>query len=168
MSLKVLYVFVEGSDDERFFRWYFRRQKARIIKYAQEKRVKTDHFIRTITSMEEADYIFLTDKDNYSLNEKMQRVKLWYPSIDLGRVYIAVQEIESWYLAGLSREACNEWKIHYYIDTNDIVKEDFNEMIPRFFPSRMDFMAEILKRFSFQDAIDRNQSFRFFLTNNRR
>ncbi|MGI6168943.1 MAG: hypothetical protein ACOYI4_04400 [Christensenellales bacterium] len=168
MKENLLYVFVEGADDERFFRWYFRKRKIKIIKYAQEKRVKTNQFIQTIQEMEHADYIFMTDKDNFKLNEKLERIQSWYPSIDLDRVYVAIQEVEGWYLAGVTRDTCKEWGIRYYYDTNDLVKEDFNALIPRPFLSRIDFMLEILKNFSMPEALRRNRSFRYFVSNNRR
>jgi hypothetical protein len=43
-----------------------------------------------------------------------------------------------------------------------MTKEDFNALIPPSFDSRIDFMFEILKSFSFVTAARHNRSFQFF------
>jgi hypothetical protein len=50
------------------------------------------------------------------------------------------------------------------LSTDELTKENFNELIPALFDSRIDFMFEILKSFSPVTAAERNRSFKFFLT----
>ncbi len=67
-SATSLYLFVEGEDDERFFKSIIIPKLQRTyyaiipIPYAQDKKEKTDHFIKSIKSMK-ADYIYVTDID---------------------------------------------------------------------------------------------------------
>jgi hypothetical protein len=50
-----------------------------------------------------------------------------------------------------------------FSSTEDISKKQFNNLIPKGFDSRIDFMLEILKYFSIKIAKQKNKSFRYFL-----
>jgi hypothetical protein len=71
-------------------------------------------------------------------------------------------EIESWYYAGLPDESLQKLGLPLLSSTDQLTKEDFNALIPPSFDSRIDFMFEILKSFSFGTAARHNLSFRFF------
>ena len=83
--------------------------------------------------------------------------------IDKNNLIIVVKEIEGWYLAGLDDESCEELGLRPFRSTDDITKEHFNNLIPNKFDSRIDFMIEILKRFSFETAKQKNKSFSYFM-----
>lgn len=89
-----------------------------------------------------------------TLKEKISIVKA-------ENVAIAQTEIESWYLAGIDRSNASQLRIPHYPTTDTIPKEHFNEIIPSMFESRIDFMQELLKKFSIQTAKFQNSSFRY-------
>jgi len=72
MVYKILYIFVEGDDDERFFREILlpifenKYNEVKIVKYAQKpkKFYYLKKFIRSILSMGYT-YIFVTDINNF-------------------------------------------------------------------------------------------------------
>jgi len=47
-------------------------------------------------------------------------------------------------------------------DTNEITKENFDELIPKKFASRIDFMQELLTSFKMDIAITKNKSLDYF------
>jgi hypothetical protein len=73
-------------------------------------------------------------------------------------------EIESWYYAGLTVETLQKLGLPSLPSTDGLTKEDFNALIPPSFDSRIDFMFEILKSFSFETATRKNQSFHDFVS----
>ncbi|NUU95801.1 hypothetical protein XO10_05830 [Marinitoga sp. 1135] len=169
MSFKQLFVFVEGNDDERFFEFIIkpklsnRYDLVQIIKYSEEKKEKIDNYISSIKQMK-ADYIFTNDIDNVcSIKNKKNEIKTKWKNIDEEKIFIVIKEIESWYLAGLSDEKCKLLKIRIVKNTDEITKEEFNNIISNKFESRIAFMVEILKNFSIEIAIQKNKSFKYFI-----
>ena len=75
---KGLYIFVEGSDDERFFSYL--KDKILMSKYAYveiptyagEKKSKIKSYISSIESMN-SKYIFVADKDNFANIEQKKK-----------------------------------------------------------------------------------------------
>jgi hypothetical protein len=78
------------------------------------------------------------------------------------RIIVIIQEIESWYLAGLDDASQKQLSLRHYTTTNHITKEIFNRMVPSFYKSRIAFMIEILEHFSVAVAKERNRSFMYF------
>lgn len=169
MTYKRLFIWVEGNDDERLF--------TKIIKpifqnsynwievrpYANMKKGKLINYLVSIQSMN-ADYIYVSDINNSPcITAKKQKIKDKYPSIDESRIAIIVREIESWYLAGLNNNESKNLKIKMTQATDDITKEQFDQFQPKQFESRIDFMLEILNRFSIDTAKQKNTSFGYFL-----
>ena len=127
------------------------------------RKEKVDNFIRSIRAMG-ADYIYLADINDYPcITAKKGEIQRKYKNIDCNKIVIVVREIESWYLAGLDIMACNKLRISTFSNTNDVSKEKFNNLIPKEFTSRIDFMLEILKNFSIEIAKHKNTSFQYFL-----
>jgi len=168
-AYKLLFIFVEGDDDERFFNkiLYPKLQEkydiVKIIKYATMKKEKVDNFIKSINAMG-ADYIYLTDiNSSPCITAKKEEIQKKHPNIDKDKIIVVIKEIESWYLAGLDNKVCRQLKIKNFANTNNVTKEDFNSLIPKKFTSRIDFMSEILKNFSIEIAKQKNKSFRCFV-----
>jgi len=169
-SYKRLFIWVEGNDDERFFKnllkfgFYKKYNFIEIIKYAHMRRDKIVNFIKSIKSMG-ADYIFVTDINNSPcITAKKEEIKKRFKIIDTERVMVVVKEIEGWYLAGLDHNACKKLKINNIDNTANITKEKFNALIPKRFSSKIDFMTEILKIFSVEIAKYKNKSFEYFIS----
>ena len=166
---KRLFIMVEGEDDIRFFGrivkplFSGRYDSVEIIPYASIKREKVSRFLKSLIQMD-CDYIFFADIDTEkNVRDKKQILYYRFSGIDGNRIVIVIQEIESWYLAGLSRSAAGALGIQSPDDTDRVTKEDFNRLIPRRYDSRIDFMFEILKYFSVDTAATKNRSFRFFV-----
>ena len=168
-TYKLLYVFVEGNDDERFFNRILssklqeKYSGVKIIKYAKLKKERVDNFIKSIEAMG-ADYIYLTDiNDSPCVTAKKEGTHSKYKNIDNNKMIVVIKEIESWYLAGLDNKACKQLKIKNFANTDNVTKEEFNALIPKKFTSRIDSMLEILKNFSIEIAKRKNNSFGYFV-----
>ncbi len=168
MASEKLYLFVEGNDDEIFFRKiitpafskYYKNIE--IIKYAQMKKDKVNLFLLSIDTLN-FDYLFFADKDEYlSINQKKEKLYEKYEQLMKDNIIIVVLEIESWYLAGLDENASQILQIEYFDTTEKITKEDFNHLYQGRFHSRIDFIYEILKLYAIEKARMRNRSFSYF------
>lgn len=170
MPYTQLWILVEGNDDERFIEHIKPELETQydcvnVWKYAQVTDKKTAEFLRTISTMESAECIYLTDINSAPcITSKRDNIKSKYGDrIELDRIVVSVREIESWYLAGVDGQDCKELGIKPFNRTDDITKEKFNNMMPERFNSRIDYMREILKRFSVKAAAEKNGSFDYFL-----
>ena len=171
MAYSRLWILVEGNDDEKLVEkikpvFKEKYESLTIWKYAQQLRKKTQGFLRSISSMQSSDYFFLHDiNQSPCITARKEKVKDEYGDIiHLTKVVIVIKEIESWYLAGLNDDACKELRIKTFSKTNDITKEDFNRIMPEKYDSRINFMQEILKRFSIETAKEKNTSFDYFMS----
>jgi hypothetical protein len=170
MNCKRLFIFVEGNDDERFFdrivkpKFEKKYNEVRLWKYAQVKNTKIDNFLKSIKAMG-AEYIFVTDNNKAPCvtfrKQEIQEKFCKKIGIDKNKIIVVIKEIESWYLAGLDSKQCKRLKISYLKNTKDVTKENFNDLIPQKF-SKIDFMLEVLKLFSIEEAKQKNISFRYF------
>lgn len=168
MEFRILFIFVEGEDDERFFRRIiqpeYEKKYASVMlwKYAKTKKEKVLNFLKSIKSMN-ADYIFITDINLAPcISNRKQKMQDKFTGLDEDRIVVVIKEIESWYLAGLSDDFLRQFKIPFYSETENITKEQFNNLIPRKFNSRISFMVEILDYFSIEIATQKNRSFKYF------
>lgn len=164
----LLFVFIEGDDDERFFekviKPMFEKKYDSVIpwKYACEKNEKIVSFLRSIEAMH-ADYICLTDNDGSPcVTDRKQKLQLDITNIKTQNVIVVIKEIESWYLAGINESFSRKFGIKSFTNTEHINKSAFNDLIPTKFDSRLDFMIEILKYFCADTAILKNNSFKYF------
>jgi hypothetical protein len=166
-----LFIFVEGPDDYRFFENVIKQLftpyfKEVIIKEYAER---TQSFVNTIVSTckgRNKCYIFHSDIDDNKKDPtwKKEKVLEKYSEVEEAKIVIVITEIESWYLAGLDEESSKKLGIHYLDKTDKISKEDFWNLKPKKFDSRIDLMSEILKEFEISTAKKKNQSLNLFLT----
>lgn len=170
MAIKKLYLFVEGNDDVLFFNeiikplLYNRFNDIEIIQYAQMKKSKVDLFLVSIQTLN-FDYLITADYDfAESVNDKKRLIKHRFEFADVRKIVIVITEIESWFLAGLTQERTEELNLHYLEHTDNLTKEKFNDFFARKFHSRIDFMLEIVKSYSIEEACRRNKSFNYFYT----
>ncbi len=169
MPYKQLWVFVEGSDDERFFKRVIKPtlstqyDSIRVWQYAQQPTKNTKNFLNAIQAMN-ARYFFLGDINNSPCaTAKKEKIRTQYKkSVNTDNVIIVIKEIESWYLAGLDAKACRKLGIKAFRNTNNVTKEDFNNLIPEKY-ARIDFMTEVLNRFSVEIGKRKNLSFAHFM-----
>ena len=175
MAYSQVYFLIEGSDDKRFLDTVIEplvRQKYSYVKPYEYSRKPTKiikAFLKSLHAMNQAsfrtEYFYLRDiNDTPCITARIDKIRGKYgDSIKPGSLIIVVREIESWYLAGLDSQACREFGIEDFSSTDDITKEGFNKLIPKRFDSRIDFMIEVLKRFSVETAKSKNKSFDYFM-----
>lgn len=170
MSYRLLYVLVEGRDDERFFqrliepRLAEKYDRVQLWKYAQQKRERVTGFIKSIGSMDYAEYLYVSDLDQAPcVTMRKQHILGALTALDQTRVIVVRREIEGWYLACLDEETCSKLGFEARADPDQITKEQFNDLMPPRFTSRIDFMQEILSLASLQAGSRRNASLRYFL-----
>lgn len=168
---KFLFILVEGDDDERFFKGVIepaltgKYDDVKLYKYSQAKQDRIKNFIRSISDMQ-ADYIVVTDIDhNPCITAKKEKLLAGkFSGIDRSHIQLVIREIEGWYLAGLNEKSRKDVGIKTKTApvTDDLTKEAFNRLKPQRFSSRIDFMAEVLKRFDIPTARGNNRSFDYF------
>jgi len=179
-KLNILYILVEGIEDETFFKNIIKpilEKKLKInyietYKYAQKTPDKVKTFFESIKGMSkkgtmDVDYIFVADIDNSPcVTEKKKELKERYRNIDEKKIIVVKKEIESWYIAGadLNGDWCKKYRIRCLKNknnTDNLSKEDFNSLIPNI-SLRLNFISEILNHFSVQTAKQKNSSFEYF------
>jgi hypothetical protein len=169
MSYKRLYIWAEGIDDERFFEKIIEPKLQeqydyiKIVRYSNMKGEKVKDFLKSIKSIMDADYFFITDIDKSPcVSAKKEEIEnIIDIDIDKEKIVVVIKEIESWYLAGLDTTKFKKIKIRHFERTDNISKEDFNKLISG--NSRVNFMIEILNNFSIEMAKQRNKSFKYFI-----
>lgn len=168
MSYRILFILIEGEDDERFFKNQIEPillNKYDMIKlwtYAKKPKKKIKQLLNSINAMG-AKYIFTADNNNSPcITHRREAIKRAIPLLNDSRISIVVEEIESWYLAGLDDREAKDLIRESFNSTDHITKEMFNSYIPSKYDSRIDFMIEILKRYSIEIAKGKNRSFNYF------
>ena len=168
MAYRRLFIFVEGPDDLRFFegivkpRFEGEYDWVEVSSYAELKPVKVDAFIRSIEAMG-ADYLLAADMDDSPcITERKNRIRSRYQAVMLNNIIVVVREIECWYLSGLDERSCKKLGMKVLGSTDALTKEEFLDLKPKKYDSRIDWMRDILQAFSVDTAIERNRSIRYF------
>jgi hypothetical protein len=170
MTFRRLFLFVEGDDDERFFRSVLlprlRRgyQDVQFVQFSRLKKEKVQGFFRSVAGMR-ADYILVRDLDRHPCATAAKRqVKEAFPQVDPDRVQIVKAEIESWYCAGIPGDhAWGSFAIARCPDTSSVTKEIFEAALLQKDEPKLPAMLAILESFDLDVAARRNESFRRFL-----
>jgi len=165
-----LFIWVEGNDDERFFKtvispmFHQKYKSINFLKYAEWTRKKICNYLRSIKGMN-AHYLFVVDINRAPcVTQKKQEIQREYKNIDEDRIVVVIKVIESWYVAGLHHASCKKLGVRYFRDpTETVAKDRFNRLMPKKLGPRTNFMIEILNRFSVETAKKRNGSFRYFI-----
>ena len=166
--MPILFVLVEGDDDERFFDKIAkpllekRYSVVKFYKYAQRSPKDTTKMIKSAKSM--GDYMYVRDLNNSPcISLKKERIKEELSQrIEDKKIVIVVREIESWYLAGMNEQAFKYLGIRKAVKNTEITKERFDQLIPKGMV-RKEFMYRILEKFEIEMARIQNSSFRYFL-----
>lgn len=159
---------VEGPDDTRFFNTIVKPELAgafddiRVIEYATKTREYRRNLIRSAVSMGASHFVVGDFDSAPCISDRKEKLLQRCPGASEEQAVVVIEEIESWYLAGLDASACGEMQLPHRPVTNSVTKEQFNEMIPAAFRPRIDFLQEILKRYSVETALRQNHSFSYF------
>ncbi|MEN6467092.1 MAG: hypothetical protein ABFD62_18110 [Syntrophaceae bacterium] len=163
---------MEGGSDARFFDSVLKpllvRKYDRVVirTYASMKRDKFSALLYAIRAMG-ADYLVIADYDcSPCVTSKKEWLNQHIKGLDQGRTRIVIEEIESWYAAGLDEQGIAKFGMPVLAamaGTDRMTKEQFNDMVPAKYDSRIDFMMEVLKVYSLETARRKNRSFEYFL-----
>jgi hypothetical protein len=77
---------------------------------------------------------------------------------------VTIREIESWYLAGLTKNGSTQLGIAEITSTDHVDKDHFDRLRSKSFESRIDWMVEMLRHYSLTQAVARNGSLRYFVS----
>lgn len=167
--MATVHVFLEGPDDERFFRSVLSPSLTetydtiRTYLYAQRSKKDVETYIRTLHDSQQ-DYIVIADLDSsgicYSGRKNTLCTKI--PHVRHDNIAIVKTEIESWYLAGLGQRECELLQIPYHTSTEHISKSEFEQMRVRSGSmQRAQFLIKILDMFDVGRAKKQNTSFEY-------
>lgn len=174
-EFKQLYIFVEGSDDQRMFEQVFRPKfesdydSVLIIPYASLPAKALKAQIQAIASRKNTDYIFVCDLDSQGdssfciTKRKNKQQEKMGGTLPADKILVVKEEIESWYLAGITSDNLAKFSIKPFQDTENIGKERFMKLIPKQFMSKTDFMVEILKEYDLNVGRKQNSSLNYFV-----
>ncbi|MDR3290597.1 MAG: hypothetical protein LBT10_00455 [Methanobrevibacter sp.] len=164
----LLYIFVEGDDDRRFFN-NIKEELAKIINinpktifiipHVQKKDKIIDGYINKAKKSNN-NYLFLSDRDTHHypcITKKKDDLLSKYKSLEIDKIIVVEEAIESWYFSGLKNKSLfgNSKKLKYICS-----KKEFNDLIPTKC-ERVDFLNEILKFFDSKLAISNNDSYNY-------
>ena len=165
---RLLYILVEGVDDERFFSQIvaplFEKNydAVKIVSYAQKTKRKVKDLLRGI-GKQGARFFIVADIDRHRcVTQKKRSIARQFGNIDDRHMVVVIKESESWYLAGLDVENARKLNLRIPASTDHISKDEFDRLIPASFDSRIDFMIELLKCYSLRIARRKNASFKYF------
>ncbi len=173
-SYNQLYILVEGPQDERFFEKIIKPllQKkydyVKIIKYAGLTKKTIKKYIEVFGKQKSSEYLFVSDFDargNTALCISLKKnkiIKKYDNVLRFDRIFIVKEEIESWYLAGITKNNLKKYQIKEVKNTEIIDKETFYSLVPKQFQNKTDFMIEIIKHFDLNEGISKNKSLRYF------
>ncbi len=169
MGVARLFIFGEGADDKRFFERIVKPEigkkfsPVQIIEYSHMPQKKVSQFLRSIEMMKAA-YILVSDNDHSPciFDRKVKLLKK-FQNLDSDRTQVVVEEIESWYLAGIENSGIKRYGIKSFRNSDNMTKELFQKLRPKRFRTNLEFMLELLNHFSIETAIKKNRSFDYFV-----
>src|SRR5688500_13348359 len=109
---QVLYILVEGTDDERFVEKVIKPLLERkfssipIFKYAKMAPVKVQTLLKSIHNQNDRYLLFADLDDAFCLTTRKDGLRNKFNFLKDDRIVIVRREIESWYYAGLSKPSC--------------------------------------------------------------
>ena len=165
--IDMLYVFLEGPDDERYFSKIILPllSPCTLVRYANMPNAKVNNFIQTIDKNTSWDYIFLGDADGKTIEDRKAHLLSKYNKLSAEKIFIVQYEIESWYYSGATEEECRKLKLkHFVLNTDTLTKEQFYSKLDR--PSDKKYVMErLLDVYSLPFAVTRNFSLNLFSKN---
>lgn len=174
MSDKILYIFVEGPDDEKFIKTFILGKECLKEYYKTINCVcyskgwtanKIKKYIRDVIVAQGHDYIFLADADFEGEIDcfplRKEKLVETYELPDINRVWIVIKEIESWFLAGFDEAFCKKEKLEFKQNTESVTKEIFDKIDKTKKKSHIQLIDFLIKKssdFSFVEVTKRNKS----------
>lgn len=165
----MLFLFVEGDDDETFIRKIYddlSLDDIKVIPYSREKKEKISSYLRSVACMRDCSYIFFCDSDGKASDVRIQELHATFKNLDSEKIVVVCYEIESWYYAGVSKQYCLSKKLKSYEhNTNTLTKGRFDRKLPPKTIRKL-IMLDMLQNYSYSLAVQRNSSFSMFYHQN--
>ena len=172
---KILFIFVEGPDDEKFIHAFIRDNKClndqyrtiKCIRYSEGWNAsKINKYIEKSIMKLGHDYIFLADADFEGevscFPQRKKKLVKTYKLPDIKKVWIVILEIESWFLAGFDEAFCKKEKLDFKLNTERVTKEIFDKIDrnkkKKSHNQLIDFLIRKKTNFSYQEVDKRNKS----------
>jgi hypothetical protein len=139
----------------------------KIVQYANKEIEKTINYLnslkRMINNNYNTNYYFIADNDNSSPypDKKINHIKKTYKHLKEENIIIVKEEIENWYLAGISKKACRKLNLSKIKDADKISKENFVQRLKN--RTRFDAYSEILSDYLLVQAKEKSDSFKYFI-----
>ena len=168
----LLFVYVEGPDDELFFSRIVAPKLSReydkvVVRGYANQRPK--QVVRTLKSLRASGYTvrFVADlEDAPCVTTRRRKLTRKYSGVKGPEIFIVTSRIESWYLAGLSKTDFKSLRIVPPSNFDRISKTEFEALYSGRYGARVDFLVEVLKQFSPSRARKNSASFDYFITKN--
>ena len=164
------FLIVEGPDDSALATTVIRPlilgscpvDYVDVVSWATYSKRERRELIRSIVAMG-ATYLVIADLDEGCVTLRKQKLTRSMPYLDALRLVIVRREIEAWYLAGAPLSVTRRLVSHRTDSTDDIRKEQFEQLLDE---SGLDLeltKAEILLAFVVLSARQRNTSFEYLM-----
>ena len=169
MEYNQLFLFLEGDDDERFFEHILGKKfkeiytEVKIWKYSRKTDKQRKRIIDIVNKVDNWDYLCFRDFDsNRCITNKKDKIIDKFERINREKIFIVIEEIESWYLAGVDNDFLRSIGVSNLMDCPSIyiTKEKFNCIIPKDMP-RILFLRKILQSYDIDLALRNNRSLNY-------
>lgn len=168
MVYRKLFVFVEGPDDERFFKnvlkgaFSLRYDEIVIKEYSGLKKKGAE--LLGLFKKEGSDIIYQCDMDGIPCvsAKKGDLVTKYGGRLKEIDIIVVIKEVEGWYYAGVNQECASALGVGEVETTDSMTKEEFAELMPDKYITPTNFMIEILKNYSLESARRKNKSLKYF------
>ncbi|MDR0911615.1 MAG: hypothetical protein LBM96_03315 [Methanobrevibacter sp.] len=165
----LLYIFVEGDDDEQLFNNIIVPNlvlSAIVVKFSQASKVMINNLISEAKSKENMDYVFVCDYDSKNgypcLTARKNHFLNEFRNLEENKMVIVDEEIESWYYCGINKNEKIFNDLNFNISPN-CSKEEFLNLFSSNTYFKRTYRMEILKTFDFKKAYSTNESFKYFI-----
>ena len=161
-------MFVEGPMDQMFFENTIKKEieetysKIRFIMYARRPKEEIKRLIQTLKNGK-TPYVVIADINCALCSTDKKTLIITRTGANSDKIIVVKAEIESWCVAGLNQSDAESLNVVFRTDTENVTKKTLHSMMVKDrFQSPIDFLREILKKFSIEEAKKNNKSFQYF------
>ena len=159
---------VEGPTDQMFFDNAIKKEleetysKIHFIHYATRSNESNKMLVK-ILKQERLSYAVIADKNSALCSTDKKTSTIKRTGADSDKIIVVKTEIESWCAAGLNQSDAKSLNVVFRTNTEEVTKEMLYSMMSKDkFQFKTDFLREILKKFSIEEAKKNNRSFQYF------
>jgi len=167
--MKLLYIWVEGNDDERFINNIIlplledKYGYIVVQQYANRNSARVCKFINSINSQGHK-YYFLADyNESKCISQKKRKILRKYKCLDDKYIIIVKTEIESWYCAGLKNEIAN--KLHIPSGNTELITKEMFELYRKKakYDTKIEYLLAIIGSYAIEIAKSKNKTVAYYI-----